>query len=753
MKIYWLTGLLILVAGISLAQKAPEKRVKGNSDYLKGRLFETNNGNDEPLAGVSLFWSGTRKGTLSDSLGNFTLKKVPTSTQLVIRRFDAGSDTVEVAGLDSVAIRLKGAVELEGVEITFRVKSTEISRFDPIKVENIGRAELLKAACCNLSESFETNPSVDVAFTDAISGTKQIRMLGLTGIYTQITQENIPAIRGLSALYGLNFIPGTMIESIQMNKGTGSVANGFESIAGQINVELFKPEGMDKAFFNLYANQGGRVEANANLRHKFNDNLSTGLLLHGRTFLMRNDRNHDGFLDMPQSNYLIGLNRWKYMLKRGWRGQAGIKGTYVRDLGGQLSYDPDLGPIPTNGWGMRLNLNRVDVFTKMGKVWEEKPWKSLGIQVAGSWHDQQSHFGLTTYDATQTSGYANVLYQSLFGSTDHKFKTGASLMYDNFKENLNGTPYLRTEIVPGAFFEYTYSFLTKFNVVAGLRADYNNYYGFFATPRLHLRYAPRDNWVFRASAGRGQRTANVIAENTGYLASARQWVIQGDGSNKPYGLNPEVAWNYGINATHYFKIDYREGSVSLDFYRTDFTNQIVIDLDQSPGQVLFYNLDGQSWSNSAQIQADYEVIKRLDARIAYRWYDVKTTYSGVLRSKPLVANHRAFLNLAYATRNAWKFDGTLTWTGPSRVPSTASNPVQYQRSDRSPAFFLLNAQISKTWKERLDLYFGGENLLNFRQPNPIIASDQPFGPYFDSALIWGPIFGRNVYAGLRYTIR
>jgi outer membrane receptor for ferrienterochelin and colicin len=291
-------------------------------------------------------------------------------------------------------------------------------------------------------------------------------------------------------------------------------------------------------------------------------------------------------------------------------------------------------------------------------------------------------------------------------------------------------------------------------MVTGIRGDYHNYYGFFVTPRIHTRFAISELTVLRASAGRGQRTANILAENNGLFASSRQIQIEGDGSDRPYGLDPEVAWNYGVNLTQYFELDYRNGTLSFDFYRTDFQNQIVVDLDQSPQAAVFYNLDGESYSNSFQVQLDYELIKRLDARIAYRWFDVWTTYDDVLRRKPLIAQNRAFMNLAYESRNHWKYDLTVNWQGEKRIPDTQSNPEGFQLDQQSPDFVLINAQISKAWNEgKFEVYMGVENLLNYAQDIPILAADQPFGSFFDSSMVWGPIFGRNTYMGLRYRLK
>lgn len=749
-------------------------REMNNSNYLKGLLIvllmapaglmaqlgsvsgvvmTEQQGEQAPLVGASVYWLGTSVGTATDGEGGFELERVASTDQLITTYAGYQPDTTDVSGQDKVTIHIRSSITLEEVEVTHRKKSTEISFLDPQKTQRIGEKELLKAACCNLSESFETSPSVDVSFTDAVTGTRQIQMLGLAGPYTQITRENMPDIRGLSAIYGLTYVPGHWVEGIHLIKGPGSVANGFESIAGQINVDLRNPASMDKVYLNAYANEGGRYEVNANLKADVGKRWGTGLLLHGVLHQVRLDRNDDSFMDMPLHKNLIALNRWEYYSDKGLHLQLAAKGTLMDHIGGQMAFNPVEDEGTTNVWGMSLETERLELWGKLGKVNQEKPYQTYGLQVQGVTHHQNTFFGISNHEASQQSFYANAMFQSIFGNTNHKWKAGASFQYDAYNEVLNDRVFDRIESVPGAFFEYTFSHLEVFNLVTGLRADYHNLFGLFLTPRLHARYALSERTVFRASVGRGLRTANIIAENHGLLASSREIVIEGDGSNKPYGLEAEKAWNYGINLTQTFRLDYREGTIQLDFYRTDFENQVVVDVDRSPQQAIFYNLDGRSFSNSFQAQVDYEVLPRLDARLAYRWFDVKTTYDGVLRQKPLVSSHRAFINMAYETRNYWKFDATLNWQGQKRIPITSGNPAEYQLPENSPHFVMVNTQISKKWWEKFEVYLGVENVLNYTQEDPILASGDPFGDYFDSSLVWGPIFGRNVYAGLRYKIR
>ncbi len=625
------------------------------------------------------------------------------------------------------------------------MNTTKVSLMKPMKVEEIGKGELLKAACCNLSESFETTPSVDVAFTDAVSGYKQVQMLGLAGPYTLITRENIPDVRGLAAITGLTYTPGTWIDGMQLSKGTGSVLNGYESVAGQINIELRKPFEEDKLVLNVYQNSQGRTEGNFYARKELSKRLSTGFFAHARSQWLKTDQNKDGFLDQPLGNQYILLNRWFYHAPKGFEAQAGIKGVYSTNTGGQWNYIKGDEQQAGKPWGYELNTKRLEGWAKIGKVFPHKPATSMGLQLSGVYHDQDALFGNRVYDARQKSLYANLIFQSIIDNTNHVIKGGLSTVLDDYDELFGAKVYKRTEIVPGAFAEYSYSYLDKFNLIAGLRGDYDNLYGGFLTPRLHLRYAPFKKTAIRASIGRAQRTANILAENMGYMASSRVFVIPSTANS--FNLDPEVAWNMGVNLTQKFMLDYRDGSFGVDYYYTHFQNQVIADVE-NPGQVSFYNLSGPSFAHSLQAQFDYELIHHLSMRLAYRWYNVMSTFSGVLKEKPLIAANRAFANFGYETNNSWKFDYTFHWTGTKRVPAT-----HMMLGFRSPSFVQMNAQVSKMFKNNIEIYLGGENLTNYMQHDPIIGADAPFAHGFDASMIWGPVMGRNIYAGVRYNLK
>ena len=724
------------------------------SVVLKGRVLEIGeNGKRTPVYSANVFWLETMNGVTTDEKGYFEISKGEKESKLIVSYVGTTADSLEITDESNIEIILSNSIKLRGFTVIERRKGIEISKLNVIKMEGMNRKELAKAACCNLSESFETNPSVDVSYTDAVTGTKQIQMLGLSGANIQITKELLPDIRGFSSVYGMNFVPGDWIESIQLAKGVGSVMNGYESIAGQINVEIKKPDESERFNVNLYANQGGRQEFNTNFKIKLNEKWSTGFLLHSSVRTTENDVNADGFLDMPMMQNFIGINRWKFNNdSTGWMGQIGIEGVSLKNVGGQKGFRENQTMDTLHPWGATTEITRARGWFKMGKVFKESPGKSIGLQVSASDYNQISQFGLTTYKAKQTSGYANLIFQNIIKTTDHSYFVGASVLMDDYKESIDTTSYDRLELTPGVYGEYSYSGGKKFNAVVGARADYSNLFGFFFTPRIHLKYDLNEKTILRLAAGRGQRTANIFGENQGLFATSRTIRVNGDpNKNTPYGLQAEVAWNIGVNLVRDFDLAGREGMLSVDLYRTQFQNQIVVDWE-NPNEISFYNLQGISFSNSLQVQLDYELLPLLDVRLAYRYYDIKTTYNEVLLQKQLVARNRAFVNFGYETKSEWKFDFTLNWIGEQRIASTSSNPELFQYRDKSPSYFLSNAQITKVWSKKFSTYIGGENIFDFRQDRPIIDSENPFGNNFESSLVWAPIFGRNIYVGLRYTI-
>lgn len=737
------------------------------AQQLLGLVVELNDrGIEEPIPGANVIWLGTSVATTTGDNGVFMINRVSGADKLIISFVGYRPDTVTITDQKNVKVTLVSNQVLEEVTIQGWRSSTRMDVTNPINTSVMTEKELFKAACCNLSESFETNPSVDVAFTDAITGTRQIQMLGLSGPNTLISIENMPGVRGLSASQGIQFIPGTWINSIQVTKGTGSVINGYESIAGQINVEMKKPQESEKLYLNGYLNQSARSELNFNYTVHTGEKWATTILLHGSTRPLEMDENDDSFLDFPTGSQVNFISRWVYNSGNGWLGQVGVKILSDDKQGGQLNFNPAEDKFTTNRYGFEINTKRYEWWGKLAYQFKDRPYQSVGLQLSALTHDHESYYGFNVHNANEKSAYANLIYQSIIGNTSHKFKTGVSFLYDDYNESLaveNGISldglavdkvnFDRTEVVPGAFFEYSYDDLQKFSLIAGVRVDQHNLFGTIFTPRLHVKYDLTPTTSLRASAGKGTRVANIIAENTGVLASSRSFVFSNLTSNKGYGFKPDEAWNYGLSLSQDFTLDYRACSVQVDYFFTDFKNQVVLDMDNTAREARFFGLTGKSYSHSLQFQVDYELIRRFDLRLAYRWLKVETDYTEGQLARPLIPQHRAFMNLAYETKSAWKFDYTIQWIGRQRLPDTSQNLPENQRSSWSDDYVLMNAQITKDLGTKWSVYLGVENLGDFKLKHPIVAANNPFGSQFDTSMVWGPIFGRMAYAGFRFRIK
>jgi outer membrane receptor for ferrienterochelin and colicins len=751
---------------------------------LSGYVFEMDVKNTKnPLTGVNIYWLGTTKGTVSDDKGKFEISRTGIANpNLVFSFLGYKTDTLNIAqSSNSIeVIMASGSTNLNEVVIKNQDNGSYNSRYNLRKVQIITTGELQRAACCNLAESFETNASVDVSYSDAITGAKQIQLLGLSGVYSQIISENVPLIHGLASSFGLNYIPGSWMESIQVSKGTSSVINGYESTTGQINVEFKKPGNSEKLFVNLFANSRGRLEANVNSSHKFNGKLSTMILGHVDDFRNAVDVNKDKFMDVPKVTTVNLFNRWDYMVPNRYVSRFGIKYLSEDRNGGYLNYSKDTYSEDTTGitnltksYGTAINTRRTEAFWKNGLMFPDKPYKSLALIVSAIYHDQTGEFGLNKYTGIEKSFFSSLLYQSIIGNENHKFTTGLSYSNSDYIEDYDRTnlTYLyqitdnvpedlfklvdyskafytmnRAESVYGAFLEYTLHYHEIVSVIAGIRADHHNLYGTFITPRLNIKYTINESLSLRGSAGKGYRTANVFAENYSLMASQRLLTFA-----EP--LKQEEAWNFGLNLNKEIKLFGNKAEIDLEGYHTNFINQVIVDMDSLPQSVFFYNLNGKSYSNSLQVQLTVEPIKHFNVLLALRSNDVKTTIGGKLRDKPFVTTFKGLATLQYSTKfEIWKFDLTGQLNGPARIPDTQKMPAALRRDAHSPIFFNLLAQVTKKYKH-FDVYVGGENLTNFTQKDPITEANAPYHTYFDTSMVWGPLVGATVYAGVRFTIK
>lgn len=703
-----------------------------------------------PLPGANVAWVNTKIFTVTAEDGSFSVDKPKDSETLVISYIGFENDTIHVDSENvKLEIVLREGLSLGEVNVVRRRFGTTKLRSSAMNVDIISSAELSRAACCNLGESFVTNPSVDVSYSDAATGAKQIKLLGLSGTYVQMMTENIPNYRGAAAPYGLGYVPGPWMQSIQVSKGSSSVKNGYESITGQINVEFKKPQlpEADWVSANLFASSTGRYEANADATLKLSKRWSTSLLAHYENETMAHDANHDGFADIPRVEQYNLWNRWAYMGDH-YVFQAGIKALFEWRNSGQVNHGGNPGQ---ELYKIGIDTRRYEAFTKNAYIFNKEKNTNLALILQGTFHNQDAVYGHKLYDVDQTNVYASLLFETEF-SKRHSLSTGLSFNYDGYDQRYRLTndvelPRLKSfekESVPGAYVQYTYNLEDKLILMGGIRGDYSSMHGFFVTPRAHVKYNPNEFVNFRLSAGKGYRTNHVLAENNYLLASSRKVRIAGD-------LDQEEAWNYGASISSYIPLFGKTLNLNAEYYYTDFLKQVVVDMDTDPHEIAFYNLNGRSYSHVFQVEANYPLFKGFTLTAAYRFTDAKTTYNGELKERPLTSRYKGLVTASYKTPlEIWQFDATLQLNGGGRMPS------RYILEDGTPSwsarygsFEQLSVQITRYFR-RWSIYVGGENLTNFKQKNPIIDAANPWGENFDSTMIWGPVHGAKAYIGIRF---
>lgn len=719
---------------------------------ISGIVYEIYDEKEIPLFGVNIYWEATNVGTVSNEKGEFFITKVETTNKLIFNYVAYENDTIIIENFDEKIYKLMSQSKiLTELEITERKEGSAYSRMNTINVQNISSNELIKAACCNLSESFETNASVDASFSDATTGAKQIKLLGLSGKYVQMLCENIPNLYGLSQPYSLNYIPGPWMESIQVSKGTATVVNGYDAITGQINIEYKKPKTSDIFYLNQYFNANGKMETNIDGSIIISPHWSTQIFAHAQhDFDKLNyglDMNNDKFMDMPSITQYNFFNRWDYF-GNNITFRTGIKYLHETRHSGQLGYDFNKSNTGQDLYGINIKTRRAEAFSKLGWVNPKKTYQSLALIANAIGQFQNSIFGRNSYDANQTSIYINTIWQDEFDANEnhnHKYNLGVSLKYENLHQFLNDSAMNNKEFVPGTYFQYTGLF-DKLSYILGIRGDYHfQEKRFLLTPRLNLKYNITAWLVLRASAGKGYRKANVIAENNYLLASSRKIIIDPD-------LKLEDAWNFGSNITFYIPAKLREITLNIEYYRTEFMNQIIVDFENIR-EIFFYNLNGRSFSNTYQIEIQYPIFRGFELTTAFRYNDVRQTIANELKIAPLTNRYKAIISASYKTKlEKWQFDLTTQFNGDGRIPSTAENPDEYRLPESYPMYVVMNAQITKFFK-KFEVYVGVENILGTHQKNPIIAANNPFGEYFDSSLIWGPTNKQMYYFGIRFAIK
>ena len=659
---------------------------------------------------------------------NFAAVKLFLAVLALLFLCNAASAQVAAVQDSSDVETLDGKVVRE-VTISSR-KSGRVKTGGLGNTEFISSKELLRAACCNLGESFTTNPSVDVNYADAATGAQQIKLLGLSGTYVQMLTENIPNYRGLAAPYALGYIPGPWMQSIQVSKGASSVKNGYESITGQINVEFKKPQATPWADANLYFNSDLKLEANLGANLKLSDKWSTALLGHYEILDKAHDDNGDGFADMPKMRQGSLMSRWAYISDT-YMFQLAIKGLKEHREGGQIAH----GHTAHNPYLIDITNERYEAFAKNALILNPELMTNIALILSGSIHHERSSYGHKRYDADQRNGYASLMFETDLDE-HHNLSTGLSLNHDYLSDDSD-----TDETTPGVYAQYTYKIGETFTVMGGLRWDHSSLWGSYVTPRMHVKYSPTEWLTLRGSVGKGYRTPHILAENSYLLASSRQLIINEN-------IGQENAWNYGLSTQLKIPVGGRTLDLNAEYYYTRFIQQAIIDYDVAERMIEVHGLNDheKSYSHTIQVDATYEILPKLNVTAAWRWNDVKATYNGKLRQKPMNSRYKGLLTASFAPGlGKWQFDATVQLNGGGRLPDNHDTTLM---PEHFKAYEQVSAQVTRFFRH-WSIYAGGENLTGFKQKNAIISADNPWGPNYDATMIYGPVHGAVFYIGAR----
>lgn len=619
-------------------------------------------------------------------------------------------------------------------------------------VENnylINQTELFKAACCNLGESFTTSPSVDVSYSDAATGARQIKLLGLSGTYVQMMTESMPSFRGAALPYGFRYVPGPWMKSISVSKGSSTVKNGYESITGQINIEYLKPQDEPGFTANAYFDSDLKLELNAEGNIHIKDGLSTELLAHFEDRFGVHDGNDDGFADMPDIRQINLNNRWQYRAGR-YIFHGGLSMINEKSAAGQTSGHNHYDSPAADPFLIDLYTRRYEGYMKHAYFFDPNRNGNLAFIGSLNMHQLDASFGRKGYNVNEKGAYAQLMYETNLGDP-HNLSVGLNFNYDYLGQRIKTVQdaykghenVKEREAVAGAYAQYTFTYNDKLIIMAGLRGDYSSLYKWFVTPRFNVKYSPVNRLNLRGSVGKGFRTVHPWAEYNNLLASGRTMVVE--------MLKQEEAWNYGVSADYTQNFGNHKLILNAEYFYTDFKSQAVVDYDSAPGYLTIAQLKGKSYSHTFQADLTWESPFGLSVTGAYRLNDVKSTYGGVLLEKPLTSRYKALVTASFSTPlELWQFDVTFQMNGGGRMPAPYALPDgNMSWGPRFKAFPQLNLQVTR-WFRHFSIYAGGENLTNFKQKNPIAWSSSPWSGYFDPTMVWGPIHGSMAYIGIRF---
>lgn len=709
------------------------------------------------LSGVSIRFVDAEKGVTTDSIGQFHVQREG-ERLLIFKKEGYITDTVDVKYTLELTHYLQAEEIVSDVRLAYTFDSSALKTFD---LDEEGQ---LRSDNTVVTEDIQFRSLIDVRYTDAVTGTQQIQLLGLSSKYAQVTRDGIPTFGNIGTAESYNLTPSAWMSNVQLSQGVGSVINGHENITGHFDQELKQPDSGDRFYLNLQGNQSGRYEGSLIARQELGEKISTAVFFHANDRQLRTDLNEDGFIDLPLHRAVSAMNLWKYQGDEGLEVQLGAQYSSTNSIGGQFEYFQE---IDSDLWGYEGEAQRLDIWSKVKKTYNEAKNLRLGLQLGYIDNNSDNRYDSKSYRIGQKSFSGRLMFESDLFIPQQHIKIGLSYRQHDYRERLellliDFFPSIREvnfnsqESIPGAFLEYTLKPAEHFTIIGGIRADRFNFLsGLIISPRLHLRYAFSDFSVLRISGGKGWRASNPYVENPDLFTNrliSNFTLLELDGNF--VDTEREQAWNFGANLTQDLTIA-RSARIYLDYYYTLFDNQTIVDYEELtvPNVITIRGLIGQSYGHSSQAQFEIEFVENFDIQLGYRFNFNRTNVGPIftslfemkLLSPVFNPTHRAFSKFSYETKSGWNFSASANWVGEQRLPTATIIDFDLENFSYAPDYFIVNAQVRKFITDKFEMYLGCENLLDFTQDDPVSVQ-------FDVSERWAPLFGRNIYGGIRYRL-
>lgn len=620
------------------------------------------------------------------------------------------------------------------------------------------------------SKYFKTNPNpslfesigmingIQPQLNCNVCNTGDIHINGMEGPYTMILIDGMPIVSALSTVYGLNGIPNSLVDRIEVVKGPASSLYGTEAMGGIINIITKDPQKANKFSADIYTTTW--LENNIDLAYKakISDKISSLLGVNYFLFDNKQDKNKDNFTDVTLQNRISIFNKWNF--KRPENKTASLAARYVYEdrWGGEMQYDKRIHRGSNEVYGESVLTNRAEIIA----MYQLPTKEDIYTQFSYNYHQQNSFYGATSYQAKQNVIFGQIYWDKEF--KNHSFLAGAAMRYTYYDDNTPGT--LNNDGVtnqpmksplPGFFLQDEITLNSKNKLLIGYRLDYDKHHKDIHSPRFAYKYSPTKNHTFRTSFGTGFRVVNLFTEDHAALSGSRKIVIKTD-------LNPEKSYNGNLNYVYNDTFSFGHLNVDATAFYSHFTNKIVGDFETDQSAIIYDNLDGYAISKGISVNTDLTFRFPLKINLGISYMKVYRKEKNEENEYEIIQQIHApewsgNYTISYSFPKKWSVDLTGNWYGKMRLPIL---PNDY-RPEFSPFYMLTNLQITKTFK-KFEIYGGVKNIFNFIPKNPLMRPFDPFNNHvndptnnpnaytFDTAYNYAPLQGIRSFIGLRYTI-